>query len=69
MIFQLTEGNNSMVQIKKYDDNFFTVLQNTKRKLALYGMGNVAQMIYPYLSNVSYVCDQKADGQKLFHDI
>lgn len=69
MIFQLTEGNNSMVQIKKYDDNFFTVLQNTKRKLVLYGMGNVAQMIYPYLSNVSYVCDQKADGQKLFHDI
>lgn len=58
-----------MVQLMKYENDFYVELQNTERKLILYGMGNAARDIYPYLPQVSYVCDQKADGKTLFHNL
>lgn len=57
------------MQIMKCEDDFYDVLGNTNRMLVLYGIGQVAQKLYPYLPPVSYVVDQKADGKITFHDI
>lgn len=57
------------MQIMEYKKNFFEELGRTDRALVLYGIGNVAKMVYPYMPKVSYVCDQKADGTLSFHGL
>ncbi len=58
-----------MLQYMKYEDDFNEYVRKGDRKLVIYGAGNAAQIVYPYLENVSYVCDQKADGKLKFHDL
>lgn len=50
------------------EDNFYDVLKNTGRYFVLYGIGKMAQQMYPYFPSISYVCDQKADGKLTFHE-
>ncbi|MDE6603095.1 MAG: hypothetical protein K2K90_13240 [Lachnospiraceae bacterium] len=57
------------MQIMKLEENFFDVLKNKDRLLVLYGIGQVAQKLYPYLPPVSYAVDQKADGEITFHNL
>ncbi len=57
------------MQVMKFEDNFYDVLENTDRVLVLYGIGKAAKKVYSYLPAVSYVIDQKADGVMTFHDI
>lgn len=57
------------IQIMKFEDNLFDALKSTDRKLVLYGIGEAAQTVYPYLPAISYVCDQRADGKLVFHGI
>lgn len=57
------------MQIMGYEEDFFEAMEKTDRALVLYGTGNVAKTIYPYMEKVQYVCDQKADGELLFHGL
>lgn len=56
-----------MTQIMKRTDNFYQYAKETDRKVVLYGIGITGETAYPYLGNVSYVCDKKADGMISFH--
>lgn len=58
-----------MLQFMKYDDDFYDHMRRDNRKLVIYGAGDAAQIVYPFLENVSYVCDRKADGTLKFHDL
>ena len=51
-----------MAQMMKFEDNFNDYINNTDRKIVLYGTGTVGETAYPYIPNISYVCDKKADG-------
>lgn len=55
------------MQIMGYEDNFYDVLTNEDRAFVLYGIGEAAGVLYPYLPTISYVCDQRADGKLAFH--
>jgi hypothetical protein len=57
------------VVIEVRNDDFFKALSTLKGKLVLYGAGYAARKVYPYLSRIDYVCDQKADGTLKLHDI
>lgn len=58
-----------MVQFMNYEEDFYEFMRNTDRKLVIYGIGHAAQKVYPFLENISYACDKKADGKLLFHDL
>lgn len=51
-----------MAQMMNFEDNFFDYIKDTDRKIVLYGIGTVGKTAYPYIPNISYVCDEKADG-------
>lgn len=57
------------VQIMSYIDDFNTIRKSSGCKVVLYGMGERAEALYPYLGKISYVCDQKADYVRDFHGI
>lgn len=56
-----------MAQIMKRTDNFYQYAKDTDRKVVLYGIGVTGETAYPYIPDVSYVCDRKADGLLSFH--
>lgn len=58
-----------MLHFMEYKDNFYELHNNSKRKLLLYGIGESAEYIYPYLPEVSYACDKRADGNIFFHGL
>lgn len=57
------------VELMNYMDDFNAIRDSSGRKVVLYGMGERAEALYPYLGKISYVCDQKADSVKDFHEI
>lgn len=57
------------VQIMNYTDDFNAIRNLSERKVVLYGMGEKAEALYPYLGKIAYVCDQNADSVKDFHGI
>lgn len=57
-----------MIKIREYSESFFEELKRTKRKLVLYGIGQSAQVVYPFLENIAYICDKKAERDSVtFH--
>ena len=56
-----------MTRIMKSTDNYYQYAKDTDRKVVLYGIGTTGETAYPYISNISYVCDKKADGCLTFH--
>lgn len=56
-----------MAQIMKYTDDFYQFIKNTDRKIVLYGIGVTGETAYPYIPNIAYVCDKRADGCMEFH--
>ncbi len=60
---------NRKVQLMNYKDDFYAIRDSSGRKLVLYGMGEKAEALYPYLGKISYVCDKRADSVKDFHGI
>lgn len=58
-----------MIQFMGYNDDFYSHMREDDRKLIIYGAGDAAQIVYPFLEKVSYVCDKRADGKLKFHDL
>lgn len=56
-----------MTQIMKKTDDFYQYAKNTDRKVVLYGIGVTGETAYPYIPDISYVCDKRADGTISFH--
>lgn len=56
-----------MTRLMEYKDDFYQYINQTNRKVVLYGTGTIGEMAYPYIPNISYVCDQKADGSLQFY--
>lgn len=54
-----------MVEIMPYTTDFYDEVNKEGNKLVLYGAGNEARKVYPYLPKVSFVCDQAASKQTL----
>lgn len=57
------------VRIMNYMDDFTIIRDSSGYDVVLYGMGERAEALYPYLGKISYVCDQRADAAKDFHGI
>lgn len=57
-----------MIKVRAYDESFFDEIKQTKRKLVLYGIGQSAQVVYPFLDNIAYICDRRAEKESIsFH--
>lgn len=69
----IMEGKNmsdkKSVQIMKYDDDFYKITEESGLKIVLYGIGAIAEKVFPYLKKVDYVCDRRANEVKAFHHI
>lgn len=50
-----------MVKFMSYEDNYFDIYETLRHKTVIYGAGMYAKKAFPYLKNVSYVCDRNAD--------
>lgn len=50
-----------MTKIMSYEDNYFDIYKMTGRKTVIYGAGTCAKRAFPYLKNVSFICDKRAD--------
>ncbi len=59
----------SKVRIMDYTDDFYETVASTGRKLVLYGMGAMAEYVYPHLTDVAYVCDRRGDRRAEFHGV
>ena len=57
------------VQLMQYNDGFYDHASCPERKLIVYGMGLAAEKVYPYLHDISYICDRKAEAGQDFHGI
>lgn len=44
-----------------YEDNYFDIYKMTGRKTIIYGAGTYAKRAFPYLKNVTFICDKRAD--------
>lgn len=49
-----------MVTIAPYEKDFYTEANKSKKKIVIYGAGNEAVKVFPFLPKVSYICDKKA---------
>lgn len=59
-----------MIREADFDSNFLDEIKNSDRKLVLYGIGYGGEAVYPFLKDISYVCDNKGnDGELFFHGI
>lgn len=58
-----------MIQFMSYADNYFEIFKSTGYKTVIYGAGLYAKRAFPYLKNVSVICDKRADEIKKLNDI
>lgn len=58
-----------MAKIMCYNDNYYDICKKTKRNTIIYGAGSYARKAFPYLKNVSFVCDKRAKEIKILNDI
>lgn len=49
-----------MVRFMSYEDNYFDICRGTEGRTVIYGIGAYGKKIFPYLKNVSYICDRRA---------
>lgn len=52
-----------------FEDNYFDICTTTEHKTVIYGAGMYARKAFPYLKNVSYLCDRRADEIKELNGI
>ena len=57
------------VRFMQYEDDFYEAVNATACKRILYGMGEMAERMYPYLGDIDYVCDKKAEPGSKFYGI
>lgn len=50
-----------MVKIMNHNDNYYKIQKKTKFKTILYGAGTWGKRVLPYLKDVAYICDKRAD--------
>lgn len=50
-----------MVKFMLYEDNYYDICKSSGHKTVIYGAGKCAKRAFPYLKNVSYICDKRAD--------
>lgn len=60
----LERNRSSMVKFMSHEDNYFDICKSSGYKTVIYGAGTYAKRGFPYLKNVSYVCDKRADEIK-----
>ncbi len=58
-----------MIKIVPYEDSYFDIYDATGYRTVIYGAGKYGERICPYLKNVAYVCDQRADSIKQLNGI
>jgi hypothetical protein len=63
------EGMFKMARIMAYKDDYFNICEMTKRKTIIYGAGAYARKAFPYLKNVSFVCDKRADEVRILNGV
>ncbi len=49
-----------MVKFMSYEDSYFDICKDTDGGTIIYGIGTYGKRIFPYLKNVSYICDKRA---------
>lgn len=50
-----------MVKMMSYNDSFFDLDSNANYNTVIYGAGMYARWAIPYIKNISYICDKRAD--------
>lgn len=50
-----------MVKFMSYEDNYYDFSKDSKYTTVIYGAGMYGKKVLPYLKNVSYICDKRAD--------
>ena len=50
-----------MVKFMSYEDNYFDISNDLEYTTVIYGAGTYGKKAFPYLKNVSYICDKRAD--------
>lgn len=63
------ESMEKKVRFMQYEDDFYEAVNATACKRILYGMGEMAERMYPYLGDIDYVCDKKAEPGSKFYGI
>lgn len=58
-----------MVKFMSFEDNYFDICKTLGYKTVIYGAGMYAKKAFPYLKNVSYICDIRADEIKELNGI
>lgn len=53
-----------MIKIMERDANYYKMQEKTRRKTILYGAGAWGKRVLPYLKDVAFICDQRADDIK-----
>lgn len=51
-----------MVKFMQFEENYFEICKEQRYKTIIYGAGAYGKRALPYLKNVVYVCDKKADN-------
>ena len=54
-------GSDEVVKFMSFEDNYFDVCKTAGYKTIIYGAGMYAKKAFPYLKNVFYICDKRAD--------
>lgn len=44
-----------------YNDSYYDICKNIEYEIVVYGAGLYAQKAIPYINNISYICDKRAD--------
>lgn len=50
-----------MVKFMSYEDSYFDISKDLECATVIYGAGTYGKKVFPYLKNVSYICDKHAD--------
>lgn len=58
-----------MIKFMSFEDDYFEICRTLGCKTIIYGAGMYAQKAFPYLKNISYICDMRADEIKELNGI
>ena len=50
-----------MVKFMSFEDDYFDICETMGYKTVIYGAGMYARKAFPYLKNISWICDRRAD--------
>lgn len=58
-----------MVKFMSYEDSYFDICQDIGNRTVIYGIGKYGKRIFPYLKNVSYICDRRAEDLREWNGV